>query len=644
MPSIAAVVNYRAKDQTSKEFDRMARRATALERRTKGAFGGMSRSALGFKSVLGGVLGANLISRGTQLLTRGIAVAAREFVDFDQAITVASAKFPEKIKRGTTAFEELQTAARKVGAETQFTAREAADGLALFAAAGVRADFAMSGLQKVVDLATATSVEFEAATQTSLDALGQFGLKADTAAGFASNLERVNNSLVYTINSAKLQMDDLSETLKFVGPVANTAGAQIEEVNSIIAAMADSGIRGSLAGTALKNMYLRLLDPTPKIRKELSKLKVNLDSNNDGIMNMTDIIGQLESKMKGMTKEQKAASLSVLFGKRAVAGAAATLEYGATKIEAFQAAMKGAGNVSQNTAADIRKGLGNQLKILQSSAIELGFRFLKAFDEDGAGAIKKFTKWIQKVNVKPIIKGIKEFAQWIAAVAKTLYDARGLIAAFVAIEAGISLAKTAMVAFNLIANANPVMAIISGLLISIGLLNTFKNKLERARMEEARGRFAPLIEKQEESMSKIQEQMAQAPSDDLEKQLELNEKMANELRVQIRMKNKIKENTEQENKAYQEVKRRMQEIVDLQGRMQAFGPEVFPGELSQYGPLDIPGVETPEAPNSAEASARAFLGRSEMDVNFNNAPAGTTVNTKQSKGAPKINTSMAYAN
>ncbi|MHC4622007.1 MAG: phage tail tape measure protein, partial [Planctomycetota bacterium] len=414
---------------TDKRFDKMGKRADKFGRKSKRSFNMASKAATSFKSVMGGVIGANVLTRGTQLLTQGIGTATREFVDFDQALTVASAKFPSKIKRGTEAFKELQDAARKVGADTQFTATQSAEGLALFAAAGIDAKVSMAALNGVVDLATATSVEFAEATQASLDTMGQFGLKAKDAAKFASNLDRVSDSLVFTVNSASLQMEDLTETLKFVGPIANTAGAEIEEVNAIIAAMAESGIRGSLAGTAMKNMYLRLLEPTPKIRKELRKLKINLEDDNGEMRKMTDIIAQMEKSMGGMTKKQKTTSMAILFGKRAVAGASAAMETGSEKIAKFEEEMRKAGGTSKNTADDIRKGLGNQLKILQSTAIEAGFRLIEDFAGDGEKGIQGLIETIRKFDMKPVAAGIRDAIETVKSMAKWVWKNRDALKA-----------------------------------------------------------------------------------------------------------------------------------------------------------------------------------------------------------------------
>jgi TP901 family phage tail tape measure protein len=643
MPSIAAFVKLRAKDQTSKVFDKMARRAQRMERKTKRSFKGMSKAANGFKSVMAGVIGANVLTRGTQLLTQGIGAATREFVDFDQALTVASAKFPEKIKRGTMAFKELQDAARKVGAETQFTATESAQGLALFAAAGIDAKVSMAALEGVVDLATATSVEFEAATQAALDTMGQFGLKSKDAAKFTQNLERVNDSLVFTINSASIQMEDLTETLKFVGPIANTAGAEIEEVNSIIAAMAESGIRGSLAGTALKNMYLRLLEPTPKIRKELKKLKINLEDDNGEMRKMTDIIAQMEKGMGKMTKKQKATSLSILFGKRAVAGAAAAMDTGSQKIAKFEEQMRKAGGTSKDTADDIRKGLGNQLKILQSTAIELGFRLLEAFVGKGEKGIQKLTEAIRKFDVKPVVKTLKQVFDIISKTAQFLWDNRGLIKAIGVVVAGIEAAKLGMIAFNLVASANPIGAMVAGLVIAIGLIDTFYDKEKKRRLERKHQAFGKFIVKGDENIKDLNKQLAEAPKADLEKQLTIHDQLAKQLRNQSSLLAQVGEDTTEVGAAYREVKNRMQEIVNLQGRMAEFGPgtgNLFPGELPQLGPLDLGGVS---APNSSEVEARSFLSQNNVDLTVNNAQPGTTVNAKGSP-APRINTNFAGAN
>ena len=581
MPTVAAKTDFVVgRDQVSKRFLKMTKRADKFGRQSRRSFGMASNAASSFKSVLGGVLGANILSRGGQLLAQGIGTATREFVDFDQALTVASAKFPEKISRGTDAFKELQDAARKVGAETQFTATQSAEGLALFAAAGIDAKVSMAALNGVVDLATATSVEFADATETALNTMGQFGLKSKDAATFTGNLDRVSDALVHTVNSAQIQMEDLSETLKFVGPIANTAGAEIEEVNSIIAAMAESGIKGSLAGTALKNMYLRLLEPTPKIGKQLKKLKINLEDDNGEMRKMTDIIGQLEKNMVGFTKKQKTTSLSILFGKRAVAGAAAAMEIGSEKIAEFEKKMKAAGGTSKETADEIRKGLGNQIKILQSTAIELGFKLLEAFVGKGEKGIQDLTKAIRKFDVKPIVEGTKAVFQAISNAIKFVdkykVEIKALAAAFIAFKL-IMAAPALLMAikgFGLALTATP----LGGVAIAIAAISAAVVALN-AHLDESIKNQQILNAEQTQTkaikeQNRLRDELAQTASDDFNKQISLRQSLIVQLKKEARMQELVGESTDKTTERIRSAKLMLDAFQATQG---AFFSQNFAG-------------------------------------------------------------------
>jgi hypothetical protein len=134
--NFAVLTKFRGLDQVSKPIKRMELNTAKFGRTADKSFKKASKSALGFKSVLGGILGAGLISSGLMRLRMGAAAVTDEFIQFDQAATAAAAKFPDGVKRGTAAFKQLKAAARDVGATTKFTAAEAAEGLDFLAMAG----------------------------------------------------------------------------------------------------------------------------------------------------------------------------------------------------------------------------------------------------------------------------------------------------------------------------------------------------------------------------------------------------------------------------------------------------------------------------------------------------------------------------
>jgi len=328
MPPMIVSTLFKGKDLISPIFKKNATLAGLFGNKTSKAFKKASRSATDFKSILKGVLTAGLIQRGVATLSRGIRAAVTEFVDFDSALTRAGAKFPEVIKRGTDSFKKLGAVARKIGAETQFTAADAARGLDFLAMAGFNAEQAMSMLPGVVDLATTAGMDLARATDIASDSLGAFGLMTKDTAQLQTNLSRVTDVMAATVTSANTDMEQLFETMKMAGPVATNAGASIETFNTMAATMANAGIKGSLAGTALRTAFVNLAAPTAGAKGWLKKLKVEIKDSNGNMRDMFDIMNQLRKGTAKMGNVQKTAAMNAIFGKRAVAGMTVVLNGG----------------------------------------------------------------------------------------------------------------------------------------------------------------------------------------------------------------------------------------------------------------------------------------------------------------------------
>jgi TP901 family phage tail tape measure protein len=396
----------------------------------------------------GSLLKAGAITRGLGLIERGAAGVVDEFISFDKSITEAAAKFPEKIARGTKEFEGLEKAARKVGATTEFTSAQAAEGLTFLAMAGFSAEQSIAALPGVVDLATAANLEFAEASDIATDTLGAMGLATKDATQLTKNLARVNDVLAATSTSANTTVQEMFEAIKAGGAVATKAGASIETFSALLGIMANSGIKGEAAGTALRNMYLRLQAPVGGAKELIKKYVGDVKDANGNMRDMTELLATLKKNTKDLGTVQQAQILDTIFGKRAIAGANILLQEGSEELEKYRQSLMDAGGASKDMADKMRDSLENRLKTLKSAAVEVGFKFLEAFKEDGTKGIEAITEAIRKFDVKPVVEQAKAILARMKELFLFLWDHRDtiktLVKAFIAFKvvmAGIGIAK-----------------------------------------------------------------------------------------------------------------------------------------------------------------------------------------------------------
>jgi TP901 family phage tail tape measure protein len=413
MPDFAVTTAFIGEDRMSLMVKKLQPQLRTLGRTAERAFKRSSAAASQFKAVLGGML----ISQGITTALYGTFTAVRavgeEFVNFDQALTAAGAKFPEKIGRGTEAFSLLKKAAQDVGATTEFTAAQAAEGLDFMAMAGFSAEGAIASLPKVVNLATAANIDLQRASDIATDALGSFALASKDAGTQAQNLQRINDVFAQTVTSANVTLEHMFESMKDGGPVITQTGQSLESFAALVGAMGNAGIKGSKAGTTLKNALLRLAAPPAAAAGALEKLNIKVADSSGNMRDILDILEDFKNATNGMGNAQRSAALDAIFGKRAIAGVSAILQTGIPDIRKFREELEGAAGASNRMAGMMRDSLLNKLKVLKSSLIDLGFRVLEAFQDKFPGALDKAIEAVRKFDVKPIVEGIKSFVGFI---------------------------------------------------------------------------------------------------------------------------------------------------------------------------------------------------------------------------------------
>jgi TP901 family phage tail tape measure protein len=482
MPANETVkTTFTLRDQLSKGLKQISKNVRLFGDRSEKSFKKASLGALNFKTIIGGILGAGILTRGFFELRRGVRALTEEVVSFDDAITQAAAKFPEGIKRGSKEFKALGMRAREVAAQTKFTATEAAGALDFMAFAGFSANQAMALLPQTTTLATVANVDLARSTDIATDALGAFNLRADNTADLTRNLTRINDVFAKTITTSNTNLEQLFEGLKQAGPVATAAGVSLEQTAAITGTLANAGIKGSLAGTQLKNMFLKLTATTPKAEKMLAKLGVRVADEQGNMRDFFHIIQDFEVGLRDMGSAQKSAALNTIFGRRAVVGMNNILNIGSKELRRYSDRLNRSAGTAKEMAADIEKSLGNQLLKLKSAAIELGMKFVDEFGKNMPGAIAWLTKAIRSFDIRPVVDAVKDvimvvtmFRDLVTILIRKLEPIAPLL---IGVASALALMKIAIAAvtavqwlWNAAMTANPIGLIIVGIGALIGAI------------------------------------------------------------------------------------------------------------------------------------------------------------------------------
>ena len=163
---------------------------------------------------------------------------------------------------------ELNNEFQRLGITTKFTATEVADAGTFLARAGFNTDQIENVLSEALDLAVATGIEPEQASDIATNVLTAFNLPID-------DLTTVFDQLSFVANRTNTDITQLAEGLKFIGPAAASANIPLNEIIAGLGILAQAGVRGSIAGTGLRRVISRIASETPIVGKRLQELGVD---------------------------------------------------------------------------------------------------------------------------------------------------------------------------------------------------------------------------------------------------------------------------------------------------------------------------------------------------------------------------------
>ncbi len=343
---------------------------------------------------------------GIALVGVGIGVATKQFIDYDAAVTGATAKFKDLDITSVDYKDNLKAVgkvARDVAAITEFNAVDTAGALDKMAMAGLTSKQSMALLAGTTNLATAAGADLTTAVDIATDALGAFGLMTEDEKALEGNLNRLSDVMAKTTNMFNTDISGFFESAKMGAATFTSTGQSLEDFSAMVGVMASSGIKGSESGTQLRNMMLSLASPSKTAAMALDRMGIKTTDAQGNFLNIIDILAQFEKGMKGMGDAEKAAALTDIFGKRTVTGVTLLLAEGTEGLKKYSKELQNAGGTAANVAAAMRGSLANRIEVLKSALTELGFKFVDAFASKGGKAIENLTATITNFDPASII-------------------------------------------------------------------------------------------------------------------------------------------------------------------------------------------------------------------------------------------------
>lgn len=312
----------------------------------------------------------------------GVATAAvKTAADFEAAMSEVGAISGASAQDLAT----LTAKAKEMGATTSFSASESAEAMKYMAMAGWKTADMTAGIAGIMNLAAAAGEDLGTTSDIVTDGLTAFGMSAKESGRFADVMAAASTN-------ANTNVTMLGESFKYCAATAGAMGYNIEDISVALGVMANAGIKGSTAGTTLKNVIANMAKPTDAQAAVMQKLGISLTDSSGNMKSFAEVMNNLRTSFNGLSETEKASYATTLAGKESMSGLLTIVNASAADFDKLTEAINGSSGSAEAMAAKMLDNLKGQLTLLKSAvegiAITIGDKLLPY--------LKKFVSWVQK--------------------------------------------------------------------------------------------------------------------------------------------------------------------------------------------------------------------------------------------------------
>lgn len=254
----------------------------------------------------------------------------------------------------------LTAQAKEIGADTKYTATEAAQAMGYMAMAGWDAQQMLSGMSGVINLAAASGEDLALVSDIVTDNLTAFGLTAADTAHFA-------DVLAAAATNSNTSVSIMGETFKQSAAIAGALGYSIEDVAVGVGLMANAGVKGSIAGTALKNTFNGLLEGATLTAAAFGEYEFSAIRADGTMKDFSSSIDELRGYFDQMTEAERVNNAMVIAGQRGYNGLLAILNSTDEDYAALTASINECSGAAEQMAEIKMDNLNGQLALMNSA-------------------------------------------------------------------------------------------------------------------------------------------------------------------------------------------------------------------------------------------------------------------------------------
>lgn len=431
------------------------------------------RAEKGF-TVFRGML-ANLASDVIMRAVEGLKELARQTLEVGMAFDTSMAKVGAISGATGAELDALREKAKELGATTVFSATEAADAMTYMAMAGWKTEDILDGLGGVMSLAAASGEDLAKTSDIVTDALTAFGLSAADSGHFADILAAASSN-------ANTNVSLMGETFKYCAPIAGALGFSAEDTAEAIGLMANAGIKGSQAGTALRTIMNNLSNDVTITGSALGQVTIATTNADGSMRDLSDILTDCRSAFSQLTEAEQAQAAEALVGKNAMSGFLALMNAAPGDIDKLSSALENCDGAAQKMAETMQDNLGGDVTKMKSNLESLQLQLYEKLEPALRAGVEALNGLIDAISfvVDHSTAFLTVLSALTAGITAFVLAVKG--AAILSWLAGIiEMVTGGFAALGAVMLANPIGLIIAGIAALVAAFVVLWNKCEAFR-------------------------------------------------------------------------------------------------------------------------------------------------------------------
>ena len=373
----AAIKNTEAElDRYEKELNEAGDDVKGLGKDIDSTNSEVEKASDGF-TVMKGVL-ANLVAQGIRLAITAFKDLATEVYNTGANFESAMSKVSAISGASADEMQKLTDKAKEMGEKTVFSATESAEAFNYMAMAGWKTEDMLQGIEGIMNLAAASGEDLATTSDIVTDALTAMGYQAKDAG-------RLADVMAAASSNANTNVSLMGQTFQYAAPIVGALGYSMEDTAVAIGLMANSGIKGQKAGTALRSVLTRLSAPPKECADAMQELGISLTDSAGNMKSFKSVMTDLRKAFGNLSQTQQTQYAKSIAGQEAMSGLLAIVNAGTSDFDKLTVAVEGSTGAASTMAKTMTNNVSGQLTLLKSN---IEGKMIKVF-EKAAPAIKK---------------------------------------------------------------------------------------------------------------------------------------------------------------------------------------------------------------------------------------------------------------